>query len=407
MEPAASPCLHGRDARSPPRSLPLAAVLVAPAASAPSRVGRRRACGPRSEASSRRRGRRRRPRRRPRHRARAVRPAARTAPLTPASIEKLYTTGDARCCASAPSGRLRHGGAGVRAGRRRRHPDRLPLPARRRRPHLRQRVLCARTTTAPAPPSRTWRATCATPGCGASRARSSATSRFFDRARGTAPYGFRAAGDIEGLLERTVLQPRLRPAAASSPPRAVRGAAARRRAAQPSACTVGELGANAPSPPPARGSSPTWTRRRWPRSSRLTNRPSDNFFAETLHQGPRARASAAQGTTAAGAGVVRATLGALRRPRRRVVDGSGLSHTDRTTPAPGRHVLPRLRRTAADSAFDGLAGGAPGAAARSATRMRGTPAAGNCRAKTGTLTRVSRWRATATPATATRSPSRS
>jgi D-alanyl-D-alanine carboxypeptidase/D-alanyl-D-alanine-endopeptidase (penicillin-binding protein 4) len=121
--------------------------------------------------------------------------------------------------------------------------------------------------------------------------------------------------------------------------------------------------------------------------ARLTNVPSDNFFAEMLIKGLGARFGAG-GSTAAGAAVIR---GWLRQAgiRARVVDGSGLSRGDRTTPREVVRLLTRMRRS------PGLA--APFArslavACRSGTlagRMCGTAASGRCRAKTGTLDDVS------------------
>src|SRR5204862_1672193 len=75
--------------------------------------------------------------------------------------------------------------------------------------------------------------------------------------------------------------------------------------------------------------------------ARLTNRPSDNYFAETLIKGLGARFGD-QGSTAAGAGVVRATLGRFG-VRPTVVDGSGLSYSDHTTARQIVTFLARLR----------------------------------------------------------------
>lgn len=121
--------------------------------------------------------------------------------------------------------------------------------------------------------------------------------------------------------------------------------------------------------------------------ARLTNRPSDNFFAETLIKDLGARFGSG-GTTAAGAAVV---LGALAghgvRPRR-IVDGSGLSYADRTSPRQLGRFLTALRSTPARAAFDQSLAVA-GRNGTLASRMNGTPAAGRCRAKTGTLPGVS------------------
>ncbi|HSZ69873.1 MAG TPA: D-alanyl-D-alanine carboxypeptidase/D-alanyl-D-alanine-endopeptidase [Solirubrobacteraceae bacterium] len=118
----------------------------------------------------------------------------------------------------------------------------------------------------------------------------------------------------------------------------------------------------------------------------LTLPPSDNFFAETLLKDLGARFGGA-GTTAAGARVVRETLAGLGlHPR--VVDGSGLSREDQTSPLQVATLLANLApSTLGTTLRDDMA-----VAGRSGTlseRMRGTVAAGRCQGKTGTLTGVS------------------
>jgi D-alanyl-D-alanine carboxypeptidase/D-alanyl-D-alanine-endopeptidase (penicillin-binding protein 4) len=118
----------------------------------------------------------------------------------------------------------------------------------------------------------------------------------------------------------------------------------------------------------------------------LTLPPSDNFFAETLLKDLGARYGGA-GTTAAGAAVVRATIAHLGlHPR--ILDGSGLSHSDSTSP---RQVVSLLTTLAhgplgttlrKDLAIAGHTG-------TLSERMRHTPASGRCQAKTGTLIGVS------------------
>src|SRR6202035_5626765 len=63
----------------------------------------------------------------------------------------------------------------------------------------------------------------------------------------------------------------------------------------------------------------------------LTLPPSDNFFAETLLKDLGARYGGV-GTTAAGAAVVRATIAHDFNLHPYLLDGSGLSHSDHTTP---------------------------------------------------------------------------
>jgi serine-type D-Ala-D-Ala carboxypeptidase/endopeptidase (penicillin-binding protein 4) len=116
--------------------------------------------------------------------------------------------------------------------------------------------------------------------------------------------------------------------------------------------------------------------------------PSDNFFAETLVKDLGALYGGG-GTTADGAAVVRATIGGLGlglRPR--IVDGSGLSREDHTSPEQVVSLLRYLSRTGYGHILrDDLA-----VAGRSGTleeRMRGTYAEGHCQGKTGTLEGVS------------------
>lgn len=118
----------------------------------------------------------------------------------------------------------------------------------------------------------------------------------------------------------------------------------------------------------------------------LTNQPSDNFFAETLVKDLGARFGGA-GTTTAGARVVTTEL-ARYGVRPRVVDGSGLSDVDRTTPRQMARFLTALRRSASGRALYGSLA----RTCRTGTlagRTCGTAASGRCRAKTGTLPGVS------------------
>ncbi len=115
--------------------------------------------------------------------------------------------------------------------------------------------------------------------------------------------------------------------------------------------------------------------------------PSDNFFAETLVKDLGARYGGA-GTTAAGAAVVTKTIAALLGIHPHVVDGSGLSEEDRTSPYQVADLLVELAGTPIGTVLrDSLA-----VAGRTGTlelRMRHTRAEGNCQGKTGTLTGVS------------------
>jgi serine-type D-Ala-D-Ala carboxypeptidase/endopeptidase (penicillin-binding protein 4) len=120
--------------------------------------------------------------------------------------------------------------------------------------------------------------------------------------------------------------------------------------------------------------------------ARLTNRPSDNFNAETLIKALGEKFGAG-GTTRAGAAVVRRTMtGFGLRPR--VADGSGLSRSNRTTPRQVVRLLQHMARDDAGPAFEtSLA-----IAGRNGTlehRMRRSVARDRCHAKTGTLNHVS------------------
>jgi D-alanyl-D-alanine carboxypeptidase/D-alanyl-D-alanine-endopeptidase (penicillin-binding protein 4) len=116
------------------------------------------------------------------------------------------------------------------------------------------------------------------------------------------------------------------------------------------------------------------------------NHVSDNYFAEILLKGLGARFGSG-GSTTAGASVVsryqrRIGVGA------RVVDGSGLSGGNSVS---SRGVERLLLRVDHEPWFGAFYRSLP-LAGHDGTlhkRMRGTPADGRCRAKTGTLARVS------------------
>jgi serine-type D-Ala-D-Ala carboxypeptidase/endopeptidase (penicillin-binding protein 4) len=119
---------------------------------------------------------------------------------------------------------------------------------------------------------------------------------------------------------------------------------------------------------------------------RLTNVPSDNFLAEMLVKALGAQ-FAETGTTAAGVGVVRSELATFGlHPV--IVDGSGLSRADRTTPRQVVRLLEIMHGQEVAGAFEGSLA----VAGRTGTirkRMRGTAAQDRCKAKTGTLIGVS------------------
>jgi serine-type D-Ala-D-Ala carboxypeptidase/endopeptidase (penicillin-binding protein 4) len=119
----------------------------------------------------------------------------------------------------------------------------------------------------------------------------------------------------------------------------------------------------------------------------LTLPPSDNYFAETLIKDIGARFGGA-GTTAAGAAVVRATIAEDFGLHPYLIDGSGLSHSDHTTPKQVVELLTRLAHSPLGTTLrkDLAVAGQTGTLSE---RMRQTPASGRCQAKTGTLNGVS------------------
>ncbi len=115
--------------------------------------------------------------------------------------------------------------------------------------------------------------------------------------------------------------------------------------------------------------------------------PSDNFFAETFVKDLGALYGGS-GTTSAGASVVRQTIGSLLGIHPRVIDGSGLSEADKTSPYQVADLLVELYGTPTGQILrDSLA--VAGHTGTLSERMRGTVASGRCRGKTGTLTGVS------------------
>jgi D-alanyl-D-alanine carboxypeptidase/D-alanyl-D-alanine-endopeptidase (penicillin-binding protein 4) len=114
------------------------------------------------------------------------------------------------------------------------------------------------------------------------------------------------------------------------------------------------------------------------------NKPSDNFIAEELLKGLGAGFGAG-GTTTAGAGVAKAYLQSIGIDTGfRVRDGSGLSYQDRLSARAVLKILGEMaRRDDFGVFYRSLA--VAGVDGTLAHRMRGTAAAGNVHAKTGTL----------------------
>jgi serine-type D-Ala-D-Ala carboxypeptidase/endopeptidase (penicillin-binding protein 4) len=122
------------------------------------------------------------------------------------------------------------------------------------------------------------------------------------------------------------------------------------------------------------------------RLARLTNKPSDNFFAETLSK-DLAMEAYGRGTTKRGARVAAAFARRLG-SRARLADGSGLSRSNRASPAAVvKLLLGMLQRDEFQVFEDSLA--IPGRDGTLADRMRRGAARNRCHAKTGTLSGVS------------------
>ena len=116
---------------------------------------------------------------------------------------------------------------------------------------------------------------------------------------------------------------------------------------------------------------------------KLTNTPSDNFFAETLLKDIGAKFGGA-GTTAAGAAAVRGLVASRFGIHPQLNDGSGLSRSDFTTP---RQVVTLLSSMASNIDFvSSLA--VAGKTGTLQHEMNGTIAQGRCQGKTGTLNDV-------------------
>jgi len=135
--------------------------------------------------------------------------------------------------------------------------------------------------------------------------------------------------------------------------------------------------------PPDATTMATWASPPMVELTRLMNLPSDNFAAETLIKAIGAQMTGV-GSTEAGAGVVREQMAQLGiHPT--VVDGSGLSRADRTSP---QDVVSLLRAMNGEAAFRGSMA-VVGRSGTVSARMRGTAAQDRCSAKTGTLIGVS------------------
>jgi D-alanyl-D-alanine carboxypeptidase/D-alanyl-D-alanine-endopeptidase (penicillin-binding protein 4) len=116
---------------------------------------------------------------------------------------------------------------------------------------------------------------------------------------------------------------------------------------------------------------------------RLTNAPSDNFFAETLLKDLGASFGAG-GTTADGVSVVSRVITESFGINPRFNDGSGLSRYDRTSPMQVVSLLEQMQTAPAFVSSLAVAG----VSGTMQHEMLGTRAVNNCRGKTGTLSDV-------------------
>jgi serine-type D-Ala-D-Ala carboxypeptidase/endopeptidase (penicillin-binding protein 4) len=122
------------------------------------------------------------------------------------------------------------------------------------------------------------------------------------------------------------------------------------------------------------------------RLATLTNRPSDNFFAETLLKDVGRQVNGF-GTTRGGAAAAVSFARELG-SRPRLADGSGLSRRNRASPRSVVRLLLGMRRRGEGTAYtNSLSVAGRNGTLRS--RMRRGPARGKCRAKTGTISGVS------------------
>jgi D-alanyl-D-alanine carboxypeptidase/D-alanyl-D-alanine-endopeptidase (penicillin-binding protein 4) len=209
---------------------------------------------------------------------------------------------------------------------------------------------------------------------------------YFDSLRGTPPTGYAVSTYVEGLLSSLAYNRGLADTQGNSFQArpalfAVQRLAGALRGAHVSLPTGTPI-FTGPTPPSATvlatvQSPPMAT------LAQLTNTPSDNFLAEMLLKGIGARAGG-RGSTAAGAAMVRRQVGLSFGIHPRLVDGSGLSRYDRTSP---RDVVRALSVLSSNGAFvNSLSVG--GVSGTMRIGLAGTAAQGRCRGKTGTLSNV-------------------
>jgi D-alanyl-D-alanine carboxypeptidase/D-alanyl-D-alanine-endopeptidase (penicillin-binding protein 4) len=123
------------------------------------------------------------------------------------------------------------------------------------------------------------------------------------------------------------------------------------------------------------------------RLAALTNKPSDNYFAEMLVKDLALQASG-RGTTAGGAKIAARFAKRIGGRPSRLADGSGLSRANRASPYRIVRLLLSMRKRDEFRPFVRSLSIA-GRDGTLAPRMRRGPARGHCRGKTGTLSDVS------------------
>jgi D-alanyl-D-alanine carboxypeptidase/D-alanyl-D-alanine-endopeptidase (penicillin-binding protein 4) len=202
----------------------------------------------------------------------------------------------------------------------------------------------------------------------------------FDRRRGTPRTGFRPDRDLGGRLGALILRRGFQPDPAAYV------ATRFSRLLQAADVEVGRRARLGGSPGDTAVELATLPSPTMAALARATNVPSDNFLAEMLLKALGASFGGG-GSTFSGARVAQSTLDDFG-VRPRIVDGSGLSRANRTTPRQVVRLLERMNTQEIARTWESSLAltGRTGTVRR---RMRGTPAAGKCRVKTGTIIGVS------------------
>jgi D-alanyl-D-alanine carboxypeptidase/D-alanyl-D-alanine-endopeptidase (penicillin-binding protein 4) len=209
---------------------------------------------------------------------------------------------------------------------------------------------------------------------------------YFDSRRGGPASGWATSywvGPLSGLAFNAGLMSPYGLGFQRDPPRFVAGRFAAKLDA--AGVTVGSGPRAGVAPPGATTVATIWS----PSLSALLshmNTVSDNYYAETLIKAIGAAYGGA-GTTAQGVSVVTDFSRRLGFSSR-VIDGSGLSYGNAVAPAAvGRLLIGAIKKTWFGALYRSLP--LAGVSGTLKKRMRGTAAAGRCRAKTGTLVAVS------------------